>query len=170
MALQLPVIFPSLAYAITFSYTNVLLTVEIPSLLGLKYGLNEQQVGLQFVGAVIGLVLGEIVGGKGSDLYVAWRTRRAHGERLPEMRLPVAIPGIILAVRLMHHAPCAPCRRAQHTTAVCGHHRFRRTASEHLGGPLGERLPRNIVDSTKRTLYRASLLLSASPSRSQDNN
>lgn len=100
MALQLPVILPSIAYAVVFSYTNVLLTVEIPALLGQKYELNEQQIGLQFVGAVVGAVLGELVAGKGSDLYVAWRTKRANGERQPEMRLPFALPGFILAVRL----------------------------------------------------------------------
>jgi len=97
MALQLPVILPSIAYAVVFSYTNVLLTVEIPALLGQKYELNEQQIGLQFVGAVVGAVLGELVAGKGSDLYVAWRTKRANGERQPEMRLPFALPGFILA-------------------------------------------------------------------------
>lgn len=67
-----PVIFlPVLGYSVLFSYSNgtsqlsrvslrarlttlppaVLLTVEIPSLLGRKFGLNAQQTGLQFVGA-----------------------------------------------------------------------------------------------------------------------
>lgn len=76
MAFKLPVLLPTVAYSVVFAYCNVgrtffctptlamladmstirfqvLLTVEIPSLLGRKYGLNAQQVGLQFVGAVI---------------------------------------------------------------------------------------------------------------------
>lgn len=76
MAFKLPVLLPTVAYSVVFAYCNVgrtffctptlamladmstprlqvLLTVEIPSLLGRKYELNAQQVGLQFVGAVI---------------------------------------------------------------------------------------------------------------------
>ena len=76
MAFKLPVLLPTVAYSVVFAYCNVgriffcratfpelahlspvrsqvLLTVEIPSLLGRKYDLNAQQVGLQFVGAVI---------------------------------------------------------------------------------------------------------------------
>lgn len=76
MAVKLPVILPTVAYSVAFAYCNVssafrcilmcghladvygpprqvLLTVEIPALLGRKYNLNAQQVGLQFVGAVI---------------------------------------------------------------------------------------------------------------------
>ncbi|GAA5821619.1 hypothetical protein JCM3770_005701 [Rhodotorula araucariae] len=98
MAFSLPVLLPSLAYSIVFSYTNVLLSVEIPSLLGRKYGLNSQQIGLQFVGAVVGAVLGEIVAGKGSDMWMVWRTKRAGGNREPEMRLPFGLPGFILAL------------------------------------------------------------------------
>ncbi|GJN90621.1 hypothetical protein Rhopal_003633-T1 [Rhodotorula paludigena] len=98
MVTKLPVLLPSCAYALVFAYTNVLLTVEIPALLGRKYGLNAQQIGLQFVGAVVGAVLGEIVAGRGSDLWMAWRTKRANGNREPEMRLPFGLPGFILAL------------------------------------------------------------------------
>ncbi|GAA5967638.1 hypothetical protein JCM8115_007012 [Rhodotorula mucilaginosa] len=97
MAFKLPVLLPTVAYSVVFAYCNVLLTVEIPSLLGRKYELNAQQVGLQFVGAVIGAILGEIVAGTGSDLWMLWRTKRANGNREPEFRLPFAIPGVLVA-------------------------------------------------------------------------
>jgi len=78
--------------------SQVLLTVEIPALLGRKYELNAQGVGLQFVAAVIGAILGEIIAGKGSDMWMLWRTKRAHGNREPEMRLPFSLPGFVLAL------------------------------------------------------------------------
>ncbi|GAA5857965.1 hypothetical protein JCM1840_000986 [Sporobolomyces johnsonii] len=96
IALAPTVMLPTLAYAIAFAYSNVLLTVEIPSLLGRKYNLNAQGVGLQFVGAVVGAALGELIAGRGSDMFIAWRTRRAGGNREPEMRLPLALPGYLL--------------------------------------------------------------------------
>ncbi|KPV74750.1 uncharacterized protein RHOBADRAFT_53698 [Rhodotorula graminis WP1] len=98
MALSLPVLLPTLAYAVVFSYTNVLLTVEIPALLGRKYELNAQQTGIQFVAAVVGAILGEIIAGRGSDTWMTWRTKRAHGNREPEMRLPFSLPGFVLAL------------------------------------------------------------------------
>lgn len=65
-----PTIFlPSLAYAIAFSYSNVLLTIEIPGLLGRKENLNAQQIGLQFIAAIIGSILGEPIAGWGSDQF-----------------------------------------------------------------------------------------------------
>lgn len=76
----------------------MLLTVEIPALLGRKYELNAQQQGIQFVAAVIGATLGEIIAGRGSDLWMQWRTKRAQGNREPEMRLPFSLPGFVLAL------------------------------------------------------------------------
>lgn len=87
MVFCLPVALPALAYAVTFTYSNVLLTIETPALLGRKYMLNAQQVGLQFVAYTLGALLGEPIAGWGSDKLVAWRTRRANGNREPEFRL-----------------------------------------------------------------------------------
>lgn len=48
-----PTIFlPSLAYALAFTYSNVLLTIEIPALLGRKEGLNAQQTGVGFFACI----------------------------------------------------------------------------------------------------------------------
>jgi len=92
------ILLPSLAYAITFTYTNVLLTVQIPALLGQKYLLNTQQVGLQFVAPFLGALLGEPIAGYGSDKWMQYRIRKANGEREPEWRLPFAIPGFLIAI------------------------------------------------------------------------
>lgn len=94
---SLPVVCCALAYAISFSYTNVLLTVEIPSLLGRKYELDAQQVGLQFIAPLLGAIIGEPLAGWGSDKFIAYRTKRANGNREPEMRLPFALPGFLIA-------------------------------------------------------------------------
>ncbi|KAJ3747273.1 MFS multidrug transporter [Lentinula detonsa] len=92
------ILLPSLAYAITFTYTNVLLTVQIPALLGQKYLLNTQQVGLQFIAPFLGALLGEPIAGYGSDKWMQYRVRKAGGTRQPEWRLPFAIPGFLIAI------------------------------------------------------------------------
>ncbi|BGP24751.1 hypothetical protein JCM10295v2_003670 [Rhodotorula toruloides] len=96
MVLRPTVLLPALAYAITFSYTNVLLTVEIPALLGRKYKLNPQQIGLQYISSIIGASLGEVLAGTGSDWWMLWRTKRANGNREPEMRIPFGLPGFVI--------------------------------------------------------------------------
>ena len=53
---------------------------------------------MQFIALLIGAIIGEPLAGYGSDLLVAWRTRRADGERKPEYRLPLAYPGFVLAI------------------------------------------------------------------------
>ncbi|KAL8283127.1 hypothetical protein RQP46_005905 [Phenoliferia psychrophenolica] len=98
MFLRLPVLLTTLAYAVAFSYSGVLLTVEIPALLGRKYDLNAQQVGLQFVAGLIGSALGEPLAGFGGDKLMIWRTRRANGQREPEMRLPISFIGFLLTM------------------------------------------------------------------------
>ncbi|GAA6040073.1 hypothetical protein JCM8097_004768 [Rhodosporidiobolus ruineniae] len=96
MFAKMNVFLPTLSYGLLFSYTNVLMTVEIPALLSRKAGLNAQQTGLNFLGAIIGACLGEIIAGRVSDLYMMWRTRKAGGERDSVWRLPFALPGYLL--------------------------------------------------------------------------
>lgn len=56
----MPVFLPALAYAVCFTYSNVLLTIETPALLGRKYELDAQQTGLQFIAYTLGALLGEV--------------------------------------------------------------------------------------------------------------
>ncbi|KAJ7439457.1 MFS multidrug transporter [Mycena latifolia] len=92
------VLLPTLAYAITFAYTNVLMTVLVPQLFGLKFHLTPGQISLQFIALLIGGVLGEQLAGYGSDRLVNWRTKRAGGRRIPEFRLALAPPRFLLAI------------------------------------------------------------------------
>ncbi|KAA8643627.1 uncharacterized protein ATNIH1004_010396 [Aspergillus tanneri] len=48
MVMYPPVIIPGAAYAMAFSLSNVLTTVEVPQLLLEKFGLNTEQLGLDF--------------------------------------------------------------------------------------------------------------------------
>ena len=47
---------PTLAHSIVFGFCSVLICVEIPALLGVKFGLNAEQIGLNFIGNIIGYV------------------------------------------------------------------------------------------------------------------
>ncbi|KAI9730291.1 MAG: hypothetical protein M1818_008194 [Claussenomyces sp. TS43310] len=68
------VLIPTIAYSISFGFCSVLLTVEIPQIFTPKFEFNPQQIGLQFLGIIIGSVMGEQLGGYGSDW---WMRRKA---------------------------------------------------------------------------------------------
>jgi len=53
------ILLPSIIYAMVFLFGSVLITVEVPQLLQGKFELNTEQLGLQFLGVVIGSILGE---------------------------------------------------------------------------------------------------------------
>ncbi|KAJ3921618.1 major facilitator superfamily domain-containing protein [Lentinula edodes] len=80
------------------NHIHVLLTVQIPALLGQKYHLNTQQIGMQFVAPFLGALLGEPFAGIGSDKWMQYRVKRANGKREVEWRLPFAIPGFFIAI------------------------------------------------------------------------
>ncbi|EIW85852.1 MFS general substrate transporter [Coniophora puteana RWD-64-598 SS2] len=120
MVLRPGVVLASLAYALTFTYTDVLMTIFVPQLFGAAFNLTPGEIGLQFVALLIGAVLGELLAGPGSDAFVNWRTRsRLRALRSPsptnegsverdettgstawhpEDRLVLAPPGFILAI------------------------------------------------------------------------
>lgn len=93
------VVIPAVAYSIVFGFASVLITVEIPQLFGEKFHFDAQQLGLQFLGVIIGSVIGEQIGGSASDLWMGRRTKKQGGVRpSPEYRLWLAYPGYILAI------------------------------------------------------------------------
>lgn len=98
MAKHLNVLFPSIIYAMVFLFGSVLITVEVPQLLQEKFELNTEQLGLQFLGVIIGSVLGEQVGGSLSDFWMNSRARRIQRKPEPEFRLWLSYPGILLAI------------------------------------------------------------------------
>ncbi|KAH7115122.1 major facilitator superfamily domain-containing protein [Dendryphion nanum] len=99
MAMRPSAIVPALAYAMIFLFSSVLITVEIPQLFGEKFHFNAQQLGLQFLGIIVGSIIGEQLGGYTSDLWMKRRIKRhVHGNADPEFRLWISYFGFALAI------------------------------------------------------------------------
>ncbi|PWY85172.1 MFS transporter [Aspergillus eucalypticola CBS 122712] len=89
---------PTAAYAMVFCLGNVMTTVEIPSLLQTKFDLNAEQLGLQFLGPIIGSLLGEQLGGVLSDRWMNLRAKKIHRKPEPEYRLWLSYIGFALCI------------------------------------------------------------------------
>lgn len=93
------VMLPAVAYAMVFLFASVLITVEVPQLFAEKFHFNPQQLGLQFLGLIIGSIIGEQMGGHSSDLWMRWRAGKvAPRKPAPEFRLWLSYFGILLAI------------------------------------------------------------------------
>ncbi|KUJ07822.1 MFS general substrate transporter [Mollisia scopiformis] len=93
------IVIPAIAYAMTFLFGSVMITVELPQLFGAKFGFNAQQLGLQFLGIIIGSVIGEQLGGSLSDFWMNSATKKHNGRRpAPEYRLWLSYAGFILTI------------------------------------------------------------------------
>lgn len=98
MAKRPSVMIPACAYAMVFLFGSVMITVEVPQLVQVKFGLNAEQLGLQFIGVIIGTVLGEQIGGTMSDIWMSRRARKTQHRPEPEYRLWLGYPGVILTI------------------------------------------------------------------------
>lgn len=92
------IVIPAAAYAMVFCLSNVLATVEVPQLLQKKFELNSEQLGLQFLGPIIGAILGEQVGGTMSDLWMNTRAKKVQRKPEPEFRLWLSYFGFTLSI------------------------------------------------------------------------
>lgn len=92
------IILPTIAYSIVFGFASVLMTVEIPQLFVPKFGFNSQQIGLQFLGNIIGSIIGEQIGGKLSDFWMSRRAKALGRAPQPEYRLWLSYGGFLLAM------------------------------------------------------------------------
>jgi hypothetical protein len=93
------ILIPAIAYAMTFLFGSVFITVNLPQLFGPKFGFNPQQLGYQFVSLIIGSVIGEQLGGSLSDYWMNRKTRKQDGKRpVPEYRLWLSYGGFILTI------------------------------------------------------------------------
>lgn len=92
------VMIPAAAYAMVFLYGSVLTSIEIPQLYPEKFHFNTQEVGLQFIGLIIGAVIGEQIGGLMSDRWMGWRKRRTQNNVEPEFRLWLSYIGFLLTI------------------------------------------------------------------------
>ena len=92
------IIAPICAYSIIFAYANIAIIITMPQVAGEKFHLDAEGTGLQFIAIIVGLMLGEIFGGIGSDRWMKWRTSRRGGNRVIEDRLWLAYPAILLVI------------------------------------------------------------------------
>lgn len=98
MARYPSVVIPAASYAMVFCLSNVLATVEVPSLLQTKFYLNAEQLGLQFLGPIIGSFLGELIGGTLSDLWMNTHQKKILRKPEPEYRLWLSYLGFSLSI------------------------------------------------------------------------
>lgn len=81
-----------------FLWGSVVLTIEIPQVYPEMFGLNTQQVGLQFLGLIVGSVIGEQIGGFISDRWMLRRQSRIGEPPAPEYRLWLSYVGHALTI------------------------------------------------------------------------
>jgi MFS family permease len=104
---------PICVYAIVFAYANIAVVITMPQVFGQKFHLDAEGVGLQFIALMIGLLLGEQIGGRGSDLWMKRKMAARDGQRVIEDRLWLAYLGfvcvivglVIWGVRMQQAAP-----------------------------------------------------------------
>ncbi|KAK0734127.1 major facilitator superfamily domain-containing protein [Lasiosphaeria miniovina] len=89
-----PVLWAALVEAATIGFL-VAVTSNVAVAFQEMYGFEAWQVGLCFIGAIIGSIVGIPAGGHLGDKVADWFTRRNNGVRDPEMRLPAMIPCLI---------------------------------------------------------------------------
>ncbi|KAF2096303.1 MFS transporter [Rhizodiscina lignyota] len=91
---------PTITYTIVFCFASVFLTVEIPQIFIPKFNFNPQQIGLQFLGIMVGTIIGEQLGGPLSDVWINRKTRKnGNGIRPePEYRLWLSYFGFMLVI------------------------------------------------------------------------
>ena len=81
-----------------FLFASVMNSVEVPQLLQRKFELNAQQLGLLFLGLIIGSLLGEQLGGFMSDMWMNTRARKIGRKPAPEFRLWLSYIGFLLSI------------------------------------------------------------------------
>lgn len=85
----------AIAYGVVFTYANIATNVDLPVIFVHKFDMGPQAIGLQFIAFLIGMVLGEQVGGWISD---RWMTRARNNYKGPQYRLWLAYPGFITSI------------------------------------------------------------------------
>lgn len=92
------VVIPACAYSMVFLFGSILITVEIPQLFQEQFGFNAQQLGLQFIGIIVGSIIGEQLGGVLSDRWMKMREKKIHAKPAPEFRLWLSYIGFVLTI------------------------------------------------------------------------
>ena len=92
------IIIPICVYAIVFAYANIGIIIMMPVAYGEKFGEGPQGIGLQFIGLIIGLLIGEQIGGRGSDLWMRKRSLGRRGTRVVADRLWLSYLGFVCVI------------------------------------------------------------------------
>ncbi|KAF3010519.1 hypothetical protein E8E14_009823 [Neopestalotiopsis sp. 37M] len=91
-----PVLWAALVQSVTIGFV-VAVTSNVAPAFTAAYGFEPWQVGLCFIAAIIGSLLGIPAGGQLADMTADWFTKRNGGIRVPEMRLPAMMLCLITA-------------------------------------------------------------------------
>ncbi|KAH7159208.1 major facilitator superfamily domain-containing protein [Fusarium sp. MPI-SDFR-AT-0072] len=91
------VVIAAVSYSTAFLWGSVTTTFEIPQIFPETYGFNNQQVGLQYIGIILGTLIGEFAGGFFSDQWM-WRRQRRGRKPEPEYRLWLSYFGYLLVI------------------------------------------------------------------------
>ncbi|KAJ5380255.1 uncharacterized protein N7496_002683 [Penicillium cataractarum] len=89
-----PVFWATIVMSVTIGFL-VAISSNIGSAFNSTYGMEPWQIGLCFIGNLIGCVFGIVLGGPFSDWIADYFTKRNGGIREPEMRLPAIVLTII---------------------------------------------------------------------------
>lgn len=89
-----PVLWSALVEAVTIGFL-VAVTSNVAVAFEATYGFEPWQVGLCFISACIGSVIGIPAGGMLGDFVADRLTKKKHGRRTPEMRLPAMMPSLV---------------------------------------------------------------------------
>lgn len=92
------IVLPAIAHAMVFLFVNIMSTVEIPELFLSKFGFNPEQIGLQFLGLIIGTFIGEQLAGATSDWWIRRRAKQLNKQPAPEYRLWLSYGGYVCAI------------------------------------------------------------------------
>ena len=95
---HLTVLLPTISYSVVFSFAGILLTVEIPQTFVPTFGLNPQELGLNFIALIIGAIIGEQSAGPLSDMLMKRRAKQLGHKPAPEYRLWLSHLGFATAI------------------------------------------------------------------------
>jgi hypothetical protein len=89
-----PVLWSSLVQSVTIGFI-VAVTSNVASAFATTYNMKPYETGLCFIAAIIGALIGVFCGGSLGDKTADFFTKRNHGIREPEMRLPAMVFSLI---------------------------------------------------------------------------
>ncbi|KAI0133752.1 benzoate 4-monooxygenase cytochrome P450 [Xylariales sp. AK1849] len=89
---------PAMSYSMIFLWSSIMPTIEIPQIYPERYGMNTQQVGLQFLSFILGSIIGEQIGGRASDWWMGRRQQKINARPAPEYRLWISYIGQAFAI------------------------------------------------------------------------